>query len=182
MLFSRFLAEIGALQLFDDDGKCIPLEDIYKKVAGGVGGSSWESFEVYRHLKSLGYIIKRHRVCWSMKQLKSASASVEGESENGCEETASITEITKLFGSMQINEVGPVFDVYPPNSKFRKSSPGEPMFILCISSGGPPTKKQIEDIEGQCEGIPLKFCYVEHGCVSFFLLTTLSFLFFLDSL
>ncbi|KAJ0771075.1 putative tRNA-splicing endonuclease, subunit Sen54 [Helianthus annuus] len=63
---------------------------------------------------------------------------------------------------MQINEVRPVFDVYPPNSKFRKSSPGEPMFILCVSS------ELIEDIEGRCEGIPLKFCYVEHGRVSFF--------------
>ncbi|KAJ0771074.1 putative tRNA-splicing endonuclease, subunit Sen54 [Helianthus annuus] len=83
----RFLSEIGALELFEDDGKCIPLEDIYKKVAGGVGGSSWESFEVYRHLKSLGYIIKRHGICsWSMKHVKSAPASVEGESENGCDE------------------------------------------------------------------------------------------------
>ena len=35
-------------------------------------------------------------------------------------------------------------------------------------SGNPPTKKQIEDLEGQCEGIPLKVCYVEHGRVSFF--------------
>ncbi|XP_035834284.1 uncharacterized protein LOC118482743 [Helianthus annuus] len=60
----RFLAKIRALELFDDDDeKCIPSEDIYKKVGGGVGGSSWESFEVYRHLKSLGYIIKRHDAC-----------------------------------------------------------------------------------------------------------------------
>ncbi|PWA73441.1 tRNA-splicing endonuclease, subunit Sen54 [Artemisia annua] len=42
----RFLEEIGALHLFDDENRCIPLKDIYKKVAGGVGGSSWESFEV----------------------------------------------------------------------------------------------------------------------------------------
>ena len=41
---------------------------------------------------------------------------------------------------------------------------------VCVEfdSGNPPTKKQIEDLEGQCEGIPLKICYVEHGCVSFF--------------
>ncbi|XP_076909422.1 uncharacterized protein LOC143566681 isoform X2 [Bidens hawaiensis] len=119
-----FLAEIGVLQLFDDNDKCIPLEDIYKKVAGGVGGSSWESFEVYRHLKSLGYIIKRHGVCWSMKQVKTVPSSVDGEAENCCEERASVTEIANLFSSMQINELRPVFDVYPPNSKFRKSSPG----------------------------------------------------------
>ncbi|KAI7754881.1 hypothetical protein M8C21_023712 [Ambrosia artemisiifolia] len=107
-----FLAEIGALQLLDDEEKCIPLEDIYKKVGKGVGGSSWESFE--------------------------------------------------------INGAKPVFDVYPPNSKFRKSSPCKPMFILCINTGNPPTRKQIEDLEEQCEGVPLKFCYVDHGRVSFF--------------
>ncbi|CAH1448150.1 unnamed protein product [Lactuca virosa] len=152
-----FLAEIGALHLLDDEDKCIPLEDIYKKVAEGVGGSSWDSFEVYRHLKSLGYIIKRHGVCWSIKRGKS-------------EENSSIMEVTELFSSMEINEVSKklVFDVYPPNSKFRKSNPGNPIFILCIISGNPPTKKQIEELEGQCEGIPLKFCYVEHGRVSFF--------------
>ncbi|GJS79888.1 tRNA-splicing endonuclease subunit Sen54-like protein isoform X1 [Tanacetum coccineum] len=169
-----FLAEIGALHLLDDENKCIPLEDIYKKVAEGVGGSSWESFEVYRHLKSLGYIIKRHGVCWSRKRGKNVPASVEGDSgsqtitENGNEDIGSIAEISELFSTMKINELRPVFDVYPPNSNFRKTSPGNPMFILCLSSGNPPTKKQIEDLEGQCEGIPLKFCYVEHGRVSFF--------------
>ncbi|KAK1427147.1 hypothetical protein QVD17_15830 [Tagetes erecta] len=58
-----FLAEIGALQVLDDENKCISLEDIYTKVAAGVGGSSWESFEVYRHLISLCYILKRHSFC-----------------------------------------------------------------------------------------------------------------------
>lgn len=169
-----FLAEIGALHLLDDEDKCIPLEDIYKKVAKGVGGSSWESFEVYRHLKSLGYIIKRHGVCWSMKRNKSVPASVESESgsqriiNNGNEDISSITETTELFRAMQINELRPVFDVYPPNSKFRKSNPGNLIFVLCINTGNPPTKKQIEDLEGKCEGISLKFCYVEHGRVSFF--------------
>ncbi|KAI3691221.1 hypothetical protein L2E82_49441 [Cichorium intybus] len=135
-----FLAEIGALHLLDDEDKCIPLEDIYKKVAEGVGGSSWESFEVYRHLKSLGYIIKRHGVCWSIKRAKS-------------EKSTSLTQVTELFSNIKINEVSkiPVFDVYPPNS-----------------NGNPPTKKQIEDLEGQYEGILLKFCYVEHGRISFF--------------
>ncbi|KAJ9565528.1 LOW QUALITY PROTEIN: hypothetical protein OSB04_001494 [Centaurea solstitialis] len=167
----RFLAEIGALHLLDDEDKCIPLEDIYKKVAKGIGGSSWESFEVYRHLKSLGYIIKRHGVCWSMKRNKSVPASVEIEPgsqriiNNGNDDMTSITE---TMDSMQINELKPVFDVYPPNNKFRKSNSGNPLFVLCISTGNPPTKREIKDIDAKCEGIPVKFCYVEHGRVSFF--------------
>ncbi|MFS7915707.1 putative tRNA-splicing endonuclease, subunit Sen54 [Helianthus anomalus] len=72
-IICRFMAKIGALELFDDDEKCIPSEDTYKKVGGGVGGSSWESFEVYRHLKSLGYIIKRHDVC-AFKAIKGSWA------------------------------------------------------------------------------------------------------------
>ncbi|KAL8260475.1 hypothetical protein R6Q59_028428 [Mikania micrantha] len=89
------IIKIGALQLLDDDDQCIPLEDIYKKVAKGVGGSSWESVEVYKHLKSLGYIIKRHGVCWTMKRAMTAPPCV--------------TEIVELFSSMQINDVKPVF-------------------------------------------------------------------------
>lgn len=149
-----FLAEIGALHLLDDEDKRIPLEEINKKVAKGVCGSSWESFQVYRHLKSLGYIIQRHGVHWS---IKSAPATIEGSGS-----------ITDLFSKIQINEVKPVFDVYPPNSKFRKSAPGTPMFTLCIKSDKPPTSEEIEDLEGQCGGVPLKFCYVEDGRVSFF--------------
>ncbi|PWA72793.1 tRNA-splicing endonuclease, subunit Sen54 [Artemisia annua] len=166
---SRFLAEIGALHLLDDEDKCIPLENIYKKVAAGLGGSSWETFEIYRHVKSLGYIIKRHGVCWSHKRCKTVPAFLVGESgsqtitENGTEDIDSINEISELFSTMKINDMRPVFDVYPPSSKFRKSSPGNPMFILCVNSGNPPTKKHIEDLEGKCEGIPLKICYVEHG-------------------
>ncbi|PWA51938.1 tRNA-splicing endonuclease, subunit Sen54 [Artemisia annua] len=108
-----FLAEIGALHLLDDENKCIPLENIYKKFAEGVGGSSWESFEVYRHLKSLGYIIKRHGVCWSRKRGKNVPASVEGDSgsqtitENGNEDIDSIAEISELFSTMKINELRP---------------------------------------------------------------------------
>nr|XP_043618903.1 tRNA-splicing endonuclease subunit Sen54-like isoform X2 [Erigeron canadensis] len=165
-----FLAEIGALHLLDDKDECIPLKDIYMKVAQGIGGLSWESFEVYKHLKSLGYIVKRHGVYWTVKHAKRAPASVEGESgsqriiDNGSEDISSITEITELFRAVKIkDEVRPVFDVYPPNSMFKKSSPGDPMFILCINHGNPSTKEQIEDLERQCEGIPLLFCYVEHG-------------------
>ncbi|PWA45214.1 tRNA-splicing endonuclease, subunit Sen54 [Artemisia annua] len=173
MLTTTGISQIGALHLLDDENKCIPLEDIYKKFAEGVGGSSWESFEVYRHLKSLGYIIKRHGVCWSRKRGKNVPASVDSDSgsqtitENGNEDIDSIAEISELFSTMKINELRLVFDVYPPNSNFRKTSPGNPMFILCVNMN-PPAKKQIEDLEGQCEGIPLKVCYVEHGRVSFF--------------
>ncbi|PWA21283.1 tRNA-splicing endonuclease, subunit Sen54 [Artemisia annua] len=135
----RFLAEIGALHLLDDEDKCIPLENIYKKVAAGLGGSSWETFEIYRHVKSLGYIIKRHGVCWSHKRCKTVPAFLVGESgsqtitENGTEDIDSINEISELFSTMKINDMRPVFDVYPPSSKFRKSSPGNPMFILCVN-------------------------------------------------
>ncbi|PWA94127.1 FTSH protease 4 [Artemisia annua] len=159
-----FLAEIGKLHLLDDEDKCIPLEDITMKIAQGVGGSSWESFKVYRHLKSLGYIIKRHGVSWSRKTVPASADSESGSQENASEGIDSINEISELFNTIKINGVRPVFDVYPPNPKFRKSSPGNPMFILCVNSGNPPTKKQIEDLEGQCEGIPLKI----HGSVCFF--------------
>ncbi|KAA8517146.1 hypothetical protein F0562_017439 [Nyssa sinensis] len=166
-----FLAEIGALDLLDDNDTSFPLKDIFKKVAEGNSGCFWESFEVYRHLKSLGYIVGRHGIPWTMTSVKSKSDSPQGMREiNGLIDKDSEGKdfIVELFNNMQINEVRPVFDVYPPNSKFKKSSPGNPSFVLCLTSGHPPSRQEIEYLEKQCNGIPLKFGHVEHGRVSFF--------------
>ncbi|KAI7989763.1 hypothetical protein LOK49_LG13G02174 [Camellia lanceoleosa] len=40
--------------------------------------------------------------------------------------------------------------------------------VFVTHSGHPPSKPEIEDLERQCNGIPLKFCHVEYGRVSFF--------------
>ncbi|KAM7500135.1 hypothetical protein LguiA_024549 [Lonicera macranthoides] len=131
-----FLAEVKALHVLNDDNTRISLEDIYKKVVKGDGGYCSESFEVYRHLKSLGYIVGRHSVPWTRKCIKSKSVSLEGRPEfegiidKECEDKCQITE---QLNNIQMNESRPVFDVYPPNSKFKKSSPGNSSFVLCIT-------------------------------------------------
>ena len=121
------------MHVLDDDNTCLSLEDIYKKVAKGEGGCCWESFEVYRHLKSLGYVVGRHGVPWTIKSVKSkmrGSTDSNGTIDEECEDKCFVTE---LFNNMQINEVRPVFDVYPPNSKFKKSSPGNPISVICLT-------------------------------------------------
>ncbi|KAI8559059.1 hypothetical protein RHMOL_Rhmol04G0145600 [Rhododendron molle] len=166
-----FLAERGELSVLDADDSSISLEDLYTKVAKATSGCCWESFEVYRHLRSLGYIVQRHGNPWTMKGTKNESASAVGipqikvTTEQNCGGPCLINE---LLNNMRIEEVRPAFDVFLPNSKFKKSSPGNPSFVLCVTSGHPPSKSQIEDLERQCNGIPLKFGHVEHGRVSFF--------------
>ncbi|OMO51043.1 hypothetical protein CCACVL1_30039 [Corchorus capsularis] len=168
-----FLIEIGALHLLDEKGKCISLMEVYEKLSVEKSGCCWELFEVYKHLKSLGYVVGRHGIPWSVKSVKTISQTC---SLQGCEEKKELLEmepkdkssIVELFASMQINEVNPAFDVYLPNSKFRKSSPGAPSFVLCLSRGNPPSRVEIEAIETKHGGIPLKFCHVENGRVSFF--------------
>lgn len=117
------------------DDTPLPLSDMYTKLAEDKEkyGCSWESFEVYRHLKFLGYIVGRHGVAWSMKNVKSKTNA------DGMGESCSITNrgniddgfITDMFGNMRLGGTRPVFDVFPPNSKFRKSSSGNPSFMLC---------------------------------------------------
>ncbi|XP_057982061.1 uncharacterized protein LOC131167316 isoform X2 [Malania oleifera] len=165
-----FLVEIGALLLLDDNDTSFSLKDLYEKIAEGRNGCCWESFQVYRHLKSLGYIVGRHGVPWTMKCTKNHSVSAEGmrlrddksdkKSEDSC--------IAGLFNNMEISEVKLIFDVYLPNSKFKKSSPGSPNFMLCLTRCHPPSKEEIEGLERQCNGIPIKFYHLEHGRVSFF--------------
>ncbi|KAL8459477.1 hypothetical protein ACS0TY_036822 [Phlomoides rotata] len=149
-----YLAEIGAQETLDVDDTPLALEDLYIKLAEDKNeyGCSWESFEVYRHLKFLGYVVGRHGVPWTMKNVKIKD---NGSLDNSC--------ITEMFGGLNLVETRPIFDVYPPNSKFKKSSPGNPSFALCIASGHPPSKQEIEDLEARSGGTPLKFCVVEHG-------------------
>uniref|UniRef100_A0A0R0KIQ0 tRNA-splicing endonuclease subunit Sen54 N-terminal domain-containing protein n=1 Tax=Glycine max TaxID=3847 RepID=A0A0R0KIQ0_SOYBN len=139
-----YLMELGALDLLDNGGRSISLTETYEKVASGKSGCCWELFDVYRHLKSIGYIIGRHGVAWSLKSIK-------------------------LFGEMQVNDLRPDFDVYLPNSRFRKSCPGDPSFLLYLSRvQHPPSRAEIEAHEKQCGGIPLKICRVREGRVNLF--------------
>lgn len=166
-----YLAELEAFLLTDDTGAHVPIEDIYAKLSDENNGCSWEHFQAYRQLKSLGYIVARHNIPWSLKNVNSNSessfpeCSLENVVDVKSEDTISISE---MFGRMQIDEVRPYFDVYLPNSKFRKSSPGDPIFVLCFASGSPPSKATLEFLGRQCRGVPLKFCHVEQGRVSFF--------------
>lgn len=164
-----FLAEIGALHLLDENDKCLSLKDIYEKVAQEETGYSWEHFEVYRHLKALGYVVARHGVPWTKKGLEVSSASPK-ENDSVEMDIVAKDHLTESLNNMHINETRPAFDVYRPNSKFRRSSPGDPSFVLslCRSCYYAPSKEEIEVLEKQCGGTPLKFCHVENGRVSVF--------------
>lgn len=133
----RFLAEIGALLVMDDNDECLALKDIHKKMSEERNGCSWELFEVYKHLKSLGYVVGRHGVPWSMKGVEnnskpcSSQGTIQNNRVEGVEEN-SITCAVQMLSNLQVDELRLNFDVYLPNSKFRKSSPGDPAFLLCL--------------------------------------------------
>ncbi|KAJ4977589.1 hypothetical protein NE237_008369 [Protea cynaroides] len=135
-----YLAQIGVLVLLDADDTVLSLKDICEKFAEGKNGCHWEAFEAYRHLKSLGYIVSRHGVPWTIKSVKSFPelACLKGTTESN-EIADRISEdklsIISLLKDLHINEVRLDFDVYLPNSKFRKSCPGDPSFILRLNQG-----------------------------------------------
>ncbi|GAQ79494.1 hypothetical protein KFL_000310440 [Klebsormidium nitens] len=64
-----------------------------------------------------------------------------------------------------------VYDVWQPNSRFRKTDPGLPFFRLIIAGTQPPTRKELHlyrELYGE-EGVPLKYCFVEvTGASTFF--------------
>jgi hypothetical protein len=65
MKLCRFLVERGALIFLNDKDETIGTEAIYEKIAGGKYGCSWDAFQAYKHLKSLGYIVGRYGVPWT---------------------------------------------------------------------------------------------------------------------
>ncbi|KAJ3681237.1 hypothetical protein LUZ60_015726 [Juncus effusus] len=158
-----FLAERGALILLDERDNLLKLEDIYAKLAKGLFGCTFESFEAYRHLKSLGYVIVRHGLSWSKKE---ENRNPNSNSPPETEET-NPDLISERIKELQIGAIKPSFDIYLPNSKFRKTNPGNPNFILCLVRE-PPCRKEAEEVEKICNLVPLKYFYVDHGFVSFF--------------
>ncbi|MQL90818.1 hypothetical protein Taro_023432, partial [Colocasia esculenta] len=172
-----FLVERGALHLLDGKDVVLSLNDIYKKVSEGKSGCSWECFVVYRHLKSLGYIVRRHGLPWALKSEKnccfdtplcSNSLFALDDNEKSDRELESDVHITRLFEAMQVSALKLEFDVFLPDSKFKKASPGNPNFVLSLISEKPPRRREVEDLERQCNHVPLKFCNVDHGRVSFY--------------
>ncbi|PWZ41930.1 hypothetical protein Zm00014a_028466 [Zea mays] len=167
-----FLAEMGALILLNDKDETIGIEDIYGKLAGGNYGCSWDTFQAYKHLKSLGYIVGRFGVPWTMKHggthhtIAPQMNILETDQSLNRVDGAS-NDITKLLKEIQIDGICPSFEVYLPNSKFKKSSPGCPSFLLCLLRGKPPSRVELEAVENNFRGIPLKYAHVDNGRVSF---------------
>ncbi|KAL3533737.1 hypothetical protein ACH5RR_007258 [Cinchona calisaya] len=108
-----FLAEIGALNILDNDDTPLPLKDIYSKVLEKKNGCSSESFEAYKHLKALGYVVGRHCIPWTMESAK-VNSSCQGAlelHEKVDEGSTGGSVIPKMFSCIEINEMRPVFDV-----------------------------------------------------------------------
>ncbi|KAI3837118.1 hypothetical protein MKW92_035173 [Papaver armeniacum] len=170
-----FMSELGALFLVNSDDSLLSLEDMYAMLTEQKGGCSWDSFKAYVHLKSLGYIVGRHGVQWTMKKDKQHgnTHTCVGDSKDSNEISITGSEdfsITNGLRDMHINnEAKPAFDVYLPNNKFKKSSPGEPDFVVYVTSGvNPPSKAEIESLETRCKGVALMVCQVESCRVSLF--------------
>ncbi|KAF8102130.1 hypothetical protein N665_0201s0415 [Sinapis alba] len=165
-----YMSEIGELQILgskDDDEVVIPLKGLYEKIAEEKNGCCWESYEVYRYLKGLGYIIRRHGVSWTSKDAVITTPSGEEESVCVGECPEDKDAVTRLLGGMQICGARAVFDVYLPNSLFKKSSPGEPSFVACFSEDSPPSKEDVKVLQSRVAA-PLMFCHIAQGRVSFF--------------
>ncbi|PIM99729.1 hypothetical protein CDL12_27775 [Handroanthus impetiginosus] len=91
---------------------------------------SWDSYEVYRHLKFLRYIVDHHNVPWSMKKVKikidDQASAEEIDDQASAEEIDSVRDsgskdnsfITEMFGNSYLGETRPTSDVCPGNPSF----------------------------------------------------------------
>ncbi|KAH7545133.1 hypothetical protein FEM48_Zijuj01G0060800 [Ziziphus jujuba var. spinosa] len=80
---------------------------------------------VHKAFKCKKQVANRSNDCVSSK-CSPESGLIDLESKDN-------SSIIGMFCGIQINESMPNFDVYLPNKKFRKSSPGDPSFILCFT-------------------------------------------------
>ncbi|XP_026415970.1 uncharacterized protein LOC113311345 [Papaver somniferum] len=158
-------------ETFTDD-MVLSLTDMYFMLNEGRNGCTWDSFLVYKHLKSRGYIVGRHGVQWTLKNESYPSTpTCIGDSKNSSgisvNELEQGFEITDGFRNMQMNNAAkPVFDLYLPSNKFKKSSPGVPDSVVYLTTRGddsPPqlSKEEIEELEIRCKGVAVKVFNVD---------------------
>lgn len=116
-------------------GEPLSVAELLQKLAEPSIGCTFKYFAAYKRLKLLGYIVGRHNIPWTMKGTNgchSRQHSNENHQDNVNEKGEDIATVSLLLNNLLVNEIKPVFDVYLSNSKFRKSSPGSPDFILCM--------------------------------------------------
>lgn len=71
-------------------------------------------------------------------------------------------------------ELSLMYDVHLPNSHFKKTAPGLPVFCLCITSDRPPKSAEVQALVQSCRGRPVKFAAVDCGHVSIFSFDTVT--------
>ncbi|KAJ4909802.1 Uncharacterized protein Rs2_04423 [Raphanus sativus] len=155
-----YLSEIGELQILGNEDD----DDVVISLKG-----SW------LHLG-------RHGVPWTSK-----GDAIMTPSGGECPEEDDT--VTKLLGDMQLCcDARAVFDVYLPNSRFKKSSPGEPSWLAyqgkrfslaptvkasfftlnyLFHRDSPPSKEDVRVLQSRIAA-PLRFCHIAQGRVSFF--------------
>ncbi|XP_013381139.1 tRNA-splicing endonuclease subunit Sen54 [Lingula anatina] len=75
-------------------------------------------------------------------------------------------KLSVVTGSRKIS-----FDVFKPDSNFKKSQPGLPDHRICVisSSEKPPDLGQLIGLQKQCsDGVPLHWSVVDHGDIAFY--------------
>ena len=61
-----FLAQLEAFLVMNETGATLPMKDIYKILSDENNGCCWEHFQAYKQLKSLGYIIGRRGIPYTL--------------------------------------------------------------------------------------------------------------------
>ncbi|CAM6071981.1 unnamed protein product [Sphagnum tenellum] len=188
-----YMVEQGSLVLREGE-KVMPLVDAYSLLASQGYGCSWDAFQTYSYLKNLGYIVGRYNVPWSFSTKKkqppllttSASSDIEElQTQFAATDLANMdttlkeTSQTSSKSSDSVQEVmkqelSLMYDVHLPNSHFKKTAPGLPVFCLCITSDHPPKFAEVQALVQSCRGRPVKFAAVDCGHVSIFSFDTVT--------
>ncbi|CAM6129967.1 unnamed protein product [Calypogeia fissa] len=65
-----YMVEQGSLLLLRDDGVATLRQEVYDLLAVPSNGCSWDAYQIFCHLKRLGYIVGRHGTPWSTSKAK----------------------------------------------------------------------------------------------------------------
>ena len=146
-------------------------------------GIALPAYLAYMHLRAQSYIVARHGLLYSGEGQKEENAPTDAgdcaEDKLRMERTRKKKNRLKRIDralqhppiQINSNEVSLAFDVYKPNSSFRKSDPGPPDFCVAVgnfNSPSPPLSMLLSLIS-ECNGTPLRVAVIsDSGTVMLF--------------
>lgn len=163
------LFERGVLDVYNHNDTKLDAQGLYDMLEEL--GVSLPIYLTYAHLRAQDYRVLRH-VAGSVAQVESSNGRNNSDAYEADEtllqqqqQQIKQARRTVLLQTLDNDPSSIAFDVYQPDTAFRKTYPGPPHFVVAVASFKlqSPTFVELQELQESCNGVPLRIATVSDG-------------------